>query len=419
MELSPAQMTEDQKIALSKIQKWLKTPEPFFVLSGYSGTGKTTLIGALSKKMSTRDTIWTAPTNKATKVLKGVVGHHMCKTIYSALNLRMEEHEDILKLSEFSSADGLENIKYIIVDESSMISNEVFKRINVFVKRHKFKVLFIADLAQLPPVTEDISPVSQLKCSKASLTKVVRHDNQILEVATYIRSFIDTPLEIERIEFSHTDENSSSVWALNRDLFVKEIIAKAETGFEDCKVIAWRNSRVDMYNQSIRKYLFKDTHVKPWVVGERIMFAEPILDQFVTVDDEATIEEVLTGNYKYKEFEIRCYFIRVKMLSGSSVNFKIVHESSVGQYKAALDKLAMAAREPGMKWKWKTFWAFKAEFQKIRYAYAITSHRAQGSTFSDVFVDTTDILANSNRNEAKKCLYVACSRASKRLFLKV
>lgn len=417
MEKNKFALTEDQTNALEKLRKWMKNKEPYFILAGYSGTGKTTLISILSKELRVSETLWTAPTNKATKILKSMVGSHRCKTIYSALSLRMEEKDDEIKLSDFSSADGLTGVKFLFVDESSMLSTDVFGHIGKYMARKtKMKVIFICDLAQLPPVGELVSPVALLQCPKVELTKVVRHDNEILGVSTHIRSYIDTPEEITTPPAVFLGEGSP-VQLVPRETFNKNIIEDAKQGFLDSKVIAWRNARVDMYNTSIRKYKFGDLHEKKWVVGENILFAEPITDQFVTVDDEATIDDVVIG-YHAKQKHLRCYYVRATLANGKSVNFKILHEDSENDFKTLLNTMALEARKPKMNWKWKAFWLMKAEFQKIRYAYAITAHRAQGSTFANVYVDVGDILANSNRNEAKKCLYVACSRASTKLYLK-
>jgi len=60
---------------------------------------------------------------------------------------------------------------------------------------------------------------------------------------------------------------------------------------------------------------------------------------------------------------------------------------------------------------WSSFWELKNTFQSVRYAYALTAHRAQGSTYDNVFVDMADITANKDKREAYRALYVACTRA--------
>ena len=67
--------------------------------------------------------------------------------------------------------------------------------------------------------------------------------------------------------------------------------------------------------------------------------------------------------------------------------------------------------------KWHLFWKLKDAFNDIAYGYALTAHRSQGSTFERVFVDAGDIQLNRKSSERSKCLYVACSRASKELYI--
>ena len=67
--------------------------------------------------------------------------------------------------------------------------------------------------------------------------------------------------------------------------------------------------------------------------------------------------------------------------------------------------------------KWGAFWEFKDAFHKLRHSYAITAHRSQGSTYNAAFVNWQDILLNRNKPEAMRCLYVACSRPKKELYL--
>ena len=86
----------------------------------------------------------------------------------------------------------------------------------------------------------------------------------------------------------------------------------------------------------------------------------------------------------------------------------MLHPESQPQFDSDCQALAHDARaNPKL---WKKFWALKELFHEIKYAYAITAHRSQGSTYEQVFVDYQDILYNRNRKEAFQCLYVACSR---------
>ena len=84
-------------------------------------------------------------------------------------------------------------------------------------------------------------------------------------------------------------------------------------------------------------------------------------------------------------------------------------------WKAHKERLLAEAR--GNSRLWPAFWSFLESFHAVRHGYAITAHRAQGSTYEQVFVNSSDIFCNQNRSEAFRCLYVAATRPKKRLFL--
>jgi exodeoxyribonuclease-5 len=97
------------------------------------------------------------------------------------------------------------------------------------------------------------------------------------------------------------------------------------------------------------------------------------------------------------------------------VRLLVLHEDSAARYAQDSEKLAYDAKAtPRL---WKKFWEHKDLFHDIKYAYALTAHRSQGSTYENVWVDYQDILINRNRKEAFQCLYVACTRPTTKLIL--
>jgi len=93
----------------------------------------------------------------------------------------------------------------------------------------------------------------------------------------------------------------------------------------------------------------------------------------------------------------------------------VIHPISKQQHDNDCQLLAHEAQANSKLWR--RFWDLKDLFHDVRFAYALTAHRSQGSTYQNVLVDYGDILYNRNRREAFQCLYVGCSRASKRLYL--
>lgn len=115
----------------------------------------------------------------------------------------------------------------------------------------------------------------------------------------------------------------------------------------------------------------------------------------------------------YGEFPI--WRLSITIDEGQTVAARVLHQDGLRVYTAKVEALAAAAKADRRKWRY--FWDFKDSFHQVRHAYAITAHRSQGSTYDTTFVDWRDVLLNQNRQEAYRCLYVACSRPRRRLIL--
>ena len=423
-----AQLNSEQAAAVKAMTDFLSSAEPFFVLSGAAGTGKTFTIKELVKQVKGR-LIFTAPTNKATKVLaetfssEDLSGGYKpeCRTIFSLLALRLEANGAVKELTHPEDPVDLTKYVAVIVDEASMINSNLWEYIKVTAKEQKVKFILMGDAAQLPPVGELNSPVWAVE-KVVGLTKVMRHDNQILTLATRIRGLVNHPapsIKIERdwLGVEGVDRVSERVF---RDL----IMVKASIGeFSQkttCKAIAWRNVTVDSLNSLIRKAIFPDA-VGEFFPEDRIIMTEPAFDlddnriTLATTDMEGSVERA-TIEYHPKHGEMKCWRIVVVMDSGHPVVLWKLHPESQATYNRKLSDLASQAKAaPRM---WKKYWDFKESFHQLRYAYALTAHRAQGSTYDKVFVDMGDILINRNRQEAFRCLYVAVTRPRKQLIIR-
>jgi exodeoxyribonuclease-5 len=224
------------------------------------------------------------------------------------------------------------------------------------------------------------------------------------------------------VKFASNFEGGEGVWHLSRPTFNLHLEGAAKIGlFSDegmAKVVAWRNVTVDKYNRQIRDVIFNNP-TEPWLKGDRLIFTEPAKDpnddeMVATTDDEGEVVRVEVADHPLHS-EFKCYALTTVLDTGSAVVAWAVHPES----KFELDKrlARMSAEAQADPRRWKAFWSFKESFHAVRHAYAITAHRSQGSTYQNVFVDTMDILANPNRQEAFRCLYVACSRPSRKLIL--
>lgn len=422
MNHSAIALNPEQQTAVESLLDFIQdpdTPSPFFTLGGFAGTGKTFCMREVLARTDGTHTkfAFTAPTNKAAKVLRAVTGE-AC-TIYSLLGLRVDKSGELKQVVAGKAPPDLSSIDVVFVDEGSMVNVVLLKELRASADRHGFKVVFMGDPAQLPPVKEITSPIWNLGLD-ASLSRVMRHDNQILQLVTGIREVINSPAPCITIKSDHDDEGG--VWKMTKTAF-KESIFKAVTqgNFGDgnnSKVIAWRNVKVAEYNLLIRNALYGvEAQSNLWMPGERIVAAAPCErndEPLMATDEEAVVESIVVCKHpmepKYQAFELKA-----TTENGKLVRLLTIHPASQAQFDADCQQLAhQAAAAPRM---WKKFWDLKELFHDIRYAYAITAHRSQGSTYENVWVDYQDILLNRTRREAFQCLYVACSRPTTRLYL--
>ena len=235
----------------------------------------------------------------------------------------------------------------------------------------------------------------------------MRHQNAILTFVQQIRGNPDP-------EF--VSPGKPVFMDQSEDTFVAKIEYLAEKGkFHDgtAKAVAWRNVTVDTLNHVIRNAYPATQSNDTFVVGDRIVVKEPIVVADATVaatDEEGNVEAVSTTQHTlYPVLKAWRTFIRLDS-DQSLVTAYTIHEDSKEMMNSMLDDLKN-------KKQWRSFWKLKEAFHEISYAYALTAHRSQGSTFEHVFVDAGDVMLNRNEEERAKCLYVACSRASKSLHL--
>lgn len=411
-------LNDEQEAALGSILSWLDDPsESFMVLEGPAGTGKTFLVQELRKRMKGR-TVYTAPTNKATRELRKSVTtpdyKAECRTIYSLLGLKLEANGEVKELSAPEDPVDLSDFRLVVVDEGSMINENLRQWIKQAAEQYHVKFLFMGDRYQLPPVGEKRSPIWLIK-NRVVLTKIERYHNQILKLATGLRGAID--MAFPKVDFRNDNADGEGVWVFDERKFREQILDRADEFAkpDKSKVIAWRNVTVDSFNAIIRSRLFRN-EIEPWLPTDRVIFTSPArnLDDapMASTDDEGTVERVEVDSHPiYSEF--RCFRLTIVMDYGPPAVAWVIHPDSQLAFARRSEELAQDARVNRRLWG--KFWEFKEAFHSLRHAYAITAHRAQGSTYENAFVNWRDILLNRERHEAYQCLYVAATRPKKQL----
>jgi len=405
------EMTAGQAEAWAKITAWLKTEEPFFVLEGFAGTGKSFLQQKLAKYPG-HSFYFSAPTNKATKVLADFIGE-MCKTTYSLLGLRMVNEGDKKVLSNSGRLPDLGHAPILVIDEAGMVPKMLADMLKELSESHGWRVIFVGDPAQLNPVGESQSRVWKMapKQWKSRLTEVKRFDNQLLHLSVKVRDCLRNK-DYSQSPIANDNDGREGVFVIDRKAMFDEIKKLQLQDWRTTKVAAWRNKTVVAYNKMIRKSL---GFLNEYDTDDLIMLAEPIVDSngqvIAYTDEEYNIKAIGSRVFDFPEGKIEARAITLQDSplvlyvpddDGSSVLSMFLSERA--------SKAGRATKAHERKMLWDRFWQMKNQFHAIRYGYALTVHRLQGSTLDHIYVDQADILCNQNEREAYRCLYVAATR---------
>lgn len=445
-------LTPSQQKALHSLQDWWNRADPEidgedvpqeFLLDGAAGTGKTFLLRRLLDVVGVGAVLFTAPTNKAVKVMRSTLlasfGRAECCTIFSALGLQMKPDGEIKVLQareKNHKATSWPRIGLLVIDEASMVGTNLLPHLDRIMSMYPhLRILYVGDSAQLPPVNESISPVFHRipENCRCSLTEVVRQENQILSLASAIRHQLDTSW-FPQVTLQDDNDGEEGVWKLLGQAEADSAILSAvESGRflqpNGAKCIAWRNVIVNKLNFFVRSHLFPET-TQLFCEGDRIILTEPanIINEEGSLghsdhytppwptDSEGSVThaELLSHPY-YPEFD--CWHLLVRGDDGENMSLWTLSDSPKMQakWKARKNELAAIAKQTPREWG--KFWQFLEAFHSVRHGYAITAHRAQGSTYQEAFVFAGDIFCNRDRMEAFRCMYVACTRPKYKLYL--
>lgn len=269
---APFKPNSQQIDALNEMDRFMKSNETSMTLSGYAGTGKTSLMEMIAKKgqKQFKPVMFCATTNKAAAVLNDRVSKAGFKasTLNKVFGINVE-----VDSSKAYNARNLVNVlkdvdimpgTSIIIDEASMINEENYKILNDIAKEHRLKIIYVGDEAQLAPVNEDkISKVFRNGEGKViRLTQVERtDDNAILKEATAIRN--GEPLS-KVSSFNSKGEGVAYISPQHQDA-INEVIDKYVKGLKQnpnyFRILAYTNKAVTAYNNQVRELLGYDSPI--------------------------------------------------------------------------------------------------------------------------------------------------------------
>jgi exodeoxyribonuclease-5 len=427
-------LNKEQKEIFDKITNIELNTFSQSLLTGYSGTGKTFLVtkiieAILYKNKSVRIAI-TAPTNKAVRVLKNLSS--ICEThsrvefntLHSLLGLkRVITYEGKEEYKAEFGGGNISEFDMVLVDEVSMLDNELYKQLLDSSKFSKIMLLFIGDRGQIPPVNGGESRLftEELE-NNFNLTKIIRQagDNPIIQIAQKIR----TNEDIKEETLVDEDNNGVIFLKINTEMPLLEKYFKSENFNKNpnfVKVLAWTNKAVDYYNDKIRAMIYGEK-CGLLNIGEKMVCNKPIIDSKKRVllnnNDEF---EVLSYDIKTETTGFKFSYYAVKVLcNGKTQTIKLLAEKSESAFQKELKNLKDKAGKASPMLRrnaWVKYFNLLGKFADVKYNYALTVHKSQGSTFDNAIVINCDIKRIQDKKERNKLLYTAVTRAKNKLFV--
>lgn len=405
-------MTQDE--ALTKLVHLIDNEErKEIILKGYAGTGKTYLISMLIKHYnisSDKKIAILAPTNQAVEVihkkLPKLDSNTYLQTIHSYLRLkrRITRNGKIIFVKDENIP--INEVDLIIVDEASMIDERLY---HLLFKLDSIK-LYVGDPAQIPPVKERES-IPMRKKADVILDKIIRQveDSPIIKRSMIVRNneSLTAYLKSEQGETCIIPTQELDKYLVK--LFNSE---QFERDSHYVKVIAWTNKVVNEYNNRIRQLLYGD--INKITYGEKLIAAAPIalgkqnIEDYIKNNTSLEVTDYTIKYEKIKGHDIMYYYTTVKDVNNNTYNIKIIHEDSEGTFTSILESIKDDAIKYHNNQIWVDYYKIIESFARVKYNYAVTCHKAQGSTYNNVIIIYDDII----RNKDHRLLYTAITRAS-------
>lgn len=448
------QLTDSQETMIELMAEFISRRDAMevFLLKGYAGTGKTSMIKTVVDTLAELKikTVLLAPTGRAAKVLS----YYTKKNAYTIHKKIYRQKSSAQGFGDFALDRNLHKNTFFIIDEASMISNRSGES-SIFGSGHilddlieyvysesSCKMILIGDTAQLPPVGLDISPALNksvlegffLSVSEVCLTEVIRQaaGSGIFHNATNIRNLIsaDTP---ETIQPEFSLRNFDDIERIYGEDLIETISdSYNQSGIEETIVVCRSNKRANRYNQGIRnQILWREEELS---TGDLVMVVK---NNYFWIEKHENIDFIANGDIaeiqRIKKFHER-YGYRYADVTLRFIDYENVEVDA----KILLDTLNIeTASLPNDKLKelffqidqdYSDIESKRKRYQKIKndpffnalqvkFAYAVTCHKAQGGQWDNVFVDQGYFTKERLNIEYLRWLYTAVTRATEKLYL--
>lgn len=391
---------KQQAVAIKEGVKWYKKgTSQLFVIAGYAGTGKTTIVSEIIREcgLKIHEAAYVAYVGKAAMVLsmKGLPARTIHSLIYECIDVvKRDEFGNVVKTPEgklvFTKKFVLKkelpsNIKLIVVDEGSMVSDAILDDLMSFGK----PVIILGDNHQLPPV---FGISSCMRKPNVILTEIMRQaaDNPIIHFATLARQ-------------QRWDDFKNGVYGH------KVFIAPREEVFKSQKLIRNSNVIICAYNRTrelLNKYIREDIYGLPpdkLVIGDKLICRENCWDTQLEGHPDICLTNGTIGYVKYIDweesskrfisFDFSPEYKREAYFYGVTLDWKYLHQLNYSERQGYI-----------------------SEHTKFELGYAITCHLSQGSQYDNVLIYNETA---HRGNDYSRWLYTAITRAVSKLIIAV
>lgn len=443
--------TAGQSEAINNFVRFLQHPDPrtIFILRGYAGTGKTTLISALVRALPKfrMKSILLAPTGRAAKVISNYSGKQAF-TIHRKIYRTGGAEEGFVSLQGNANIDTV-----FIVDEASMIGEggsdrmqngtnlleDLFTYVN---QGENCRLLLVGDTAQLPPVGLSYSPaldpaylkrLFRVPVGMTELTEVMRQelDSGVLLNATRLRlSIAEDSKQFPEFQFQGYDD---LVRVSGSDLIDALEDSYRQNGADETIVICRSNKRANLYNQQIRARIrWQEDEIS---IGDHIMVVK---NNYFWLPKESRAGFIANGDTA-EIVSIRKYY-SVHGFRFADVTIRLLDYPEEAEFDARIILDTLTAESPALTsaQQQQLFESVAADYAdagskgaiyrkmkedpffnalQVKFAYAVTCHKAQGGQWNTVFIEQGYITEEMINSDFLRWLYTALTRATSRVYL--
>lgn len=451
--------TKEQEMVICKWEEFLlsRNANSLFLLKGYAGTGKTSLVAALVKTLVQlkQSVMLLAPTGRAAKVFSSYA-----EAPAYTIHKRIYRQKSIIDMDSFQTNINLHKHTFFIVDEASMISNDglsgsMFGTGRLLDDLMQFvyscegcRLILVGDTAQLPPVGEEESPALNryilegydMDVTEVHLTEVVRQEQEsgILWNATHLRQLMQKELfyEFPRLRASGFPD----VCVIHGD----ELIDALENSYQRCGtdqtiVVTRSNKRANIFNNGIRARILdyedelsgndlvmvaKNNYY--WTEQSGLAQQKEAKMPFVANGDVAIVRR-FRNERQFYGFRFADATLQFPDYDNIELDVTVLLDTLQSEAPA----LTRQQQEQLFNAVWEDYPEIRDKRERmkrlrqdsyynalqIKYAYAVTCHKAQGGQWQHVYIDQGFISEELLTPDYFRWLYTALTRATEKVFL--